>query len=232
MKPSVKVLPNTRVHIAGMGRIGTGVALTLHAAGVGWISSNDPQAFEQEQLESYPFSRRSDLGRAKVHVLERFFDGRPGLVFTPLVAPNQSLELKSYLERADLIISCANQLEARLLVERAAVRLGKPCLQASVEDGRKRLGGLISIWAPESGCSCFGCLVPERKVDFERGEFLAPTVTNLVAGLAGHIAVQMLASGARQYALRHNIFPIDAEGLAIAPLSVNRRPSCRVCGGQ
>jgi molybdopterin/thiamine biosynthesis adenylyltransferase len=74
-------LAKARVHIGGVGRIGTAIALGLHAAGVGQISCNDSQNFKEEQFEVNMFSRRSDLGRPKVYVLERFLDGRPNLAF-------------------------------------------------------------------------------------------------------------------------------------------------------
>ena len=88
MEPFAERLGKARVHIGGIGRIGTNVAIALHEDGVGEISCNDPQNFEEEQLKVCGFSRRSDLSRPKVHVLERFFDGRPNFVFTPIVEPN------------------------------------------------------------------------------------------------------------------------------------------------
>ena len=222
-------LAKTRVHIGGAGRIGTAVALALHSAGIGEISCNDPQKFDVEQLDHCPFSRRSDVGRPKVYVLERFFEGRVGFAFLPFVGPNESPDLEPYLKRADLIISCANSLPARLHLERAAVRLGKPCLQASAEDGRQALAGMISLWAPKADCSCFGCLVPDRGPRFRRGEILFPTVTRVIANLTAHLAVSMLAQDAAELARRSNVFTIDLQAFVIDGLSVRRRPGCRVC---
>jgi molybdopterin/thiamine biosynthesis adenylyltransferase len=218
-----------RVHIGGTGRIGTAIVLGLHAAGVGEISFNDPQNFEEEQLDACVFSRRSDLGRPKVHVLARFLDGRPRSIFVPIVAPNESPELAPYLERADLIVSCANQLDARFHLEREAVRLGKPSIQASAQDGREARGGLVSIWCPGADCSCFGCMLPARP-SFRRGEILMPSVTSTIAGVAAHITVQMLGPHAKRFAHEHNLFAVDLDHLAIWPMSVRVRPSCRVCG--
>ena len=206
------------------------MALALHSAGIGEISCNDPQMFDTEQLDHCPFSRRSDVGRPKVYVLERFFEGRAGFAFLPFVGPNESPDLEPYLKRADLIISCANRLGARLHLEHAAVRLGKPSLQASAEDGRQALAGMISLWAPKADCSCFGCLVPGRVPRFRRGELLLPTVTRVIANLAAHLAVSMLAQGGAEVARRSNVFTINLQALVIDGLSVKRRHGCRVCG--
>jgi molybdopterin-synthase adenylyltransferase len=223
-------LATAHVHIGGSGRVGTGIALALHAAGVSHISCNDPQDFDEEQLPWCVFSRRSDLGRPKVYVLERFFDGRPGFTFEPIVARNEDELVEPYLAQADLIVSCANALTARLHLEKAAIRLGKPSIQASVQDGRTALGGVISIWAPKAGRSCFGCLFGDRQPSFRRGEVLLPTITRMISDLAAHLAVQLLVGNAEEIARQHNLIALDARAQAIQSLSIERRKGCRVCG--
>lgn len=225
MKRTGKPLSRARVHLAGVGRVGSGVALGLHEAGVGEISCNDPQMFEAEQLRVLSYGRCSDLGKPKVHVLERFFDGRPGLRFIPLVARNQSRALQSYLERADLVISCANDLDARLHVERAAVHSGKPSIQACVQDARSNLGGTVSIWKPERNFACFGCLFPTRK-SLRRDEILLPAVTHLVASIAVSLGLDILAGNPRSQA---NLFAIDAGTVRVERFSIKPRQSCCIC---
>ncbi len=223
-------LRHARVHVGGTGRIGSGVILGLHAAGVGEISCNDPQLFEREQLESCVFSRPSDLGRPKVHVLERFLDGRADFAFTPIVARNQSLKVRPYLEQAHVIVSCANDLSARLYLERMAIRLGKPCVQACAQDARTAMGGLISVWVPEANCSCFGCLFPDSNQTFRRGEILLPTVTASIGALAAQIAVELLGSKPTHCAETHNLFPLDLKTHRMEAISVNPRAGCKICG--
>src|SRR5881296_3707738 len=65
------------VHISGTGRIGSSVAVHLAAAGAGYVSANDPQKVEAENLGHLAFARPLDLGEEKVYVLAKFFDGRP-----------------------------------------------------------------------------------------------------------------------------------------------------------
>lgn len=228
MRRRIDQLRTAHVHIGGTGRVGTAVTLGLHAAGIGVISCNDPQGFEEEQLAPCVFSRRSDLGRPKVEVLARFLEGRPHLLFTPIVAPNQSVAIAPSLERADLIISCANQFEARLHLEREAVRLRKPCIQATAQDGKLARGGLISIWYPGAHCSCFCCLFPTPP-DFARGEVLLPSVTSTIASIAVHMALHMLTPDAKQFTRDHNVFAIDLDDFSIRPMSVKARRRCCIC---
>jgi molybdopterin/thiamine biosynthesis adenylyltransferase len=220
------------VHIGGVGRVGTAVALALQSSGVGRISCNDPQLFEEEQFACCAFSLRSDLGRPKVKVLERLFDGRPGFVFEPLVEPNESSRVNPYLEKADLIVSCANRLSARLHLERAAVALEKPSVQASVHDGRLALGGVITSWIPGSAGCCFGCLFPQPNVRFARGEVLPPALTSTVGSIAAQTVLDLLADRGPANVRRPNLTIVDLVGYAIERLSVRRRKGCRVCGRQ
>lgn len=219
-------LARARVHIGGTGRVGTAIALALHAAGVRQISCNDPQTFEEEQLGCMVFSRRSDLGRPKVHVLERFFDGRPGIVFEPLVARNESPKVRPLLERADVIVSAANKLSARLFLERAAIDLSKPVVQASVQDGRRERGGVVSVWMPGVDRACFGCLFPRPKGPFPRNEVLPPAATLAVAAIAAQRVLDLLSG---QASLTPNLTIIDLARYAMEAIPVSPRPGCRVC---
>ena len=222
-------LATARVHIGGAGRIGTGIVLALHASGVGRISCNDPQNFEEEQLQICAFSRRSDVGRPKVYVLERFLDGRAGFIFEPIVAPNESPRVAPFLKQADLIISCANKLGARLHLEEMAIRLSKPSIQAAAQDSRQVLGGVISLWVPTANCSCFGCLFPDQRPQLGRSEILLPAVTGTIANLAAHLAVQLLTASAAGWANRHNVFTVDLQACTIASMSVQPRVNCSIC---
>jgi molybdopterin/thiamine biosynthesis adenylyltransferase len=162
--------------------------------------------------------------------VERLFDGRPGFVFEPIVAKNQSPEVEPYLEQAHVILSCANELEARLYVERAAIAVRKPSVQAAIQDARQALGGVITSWMPGSEGCCFGCLFSQVKVPRDRSEVLLPTVARTIASLAAHIVLEII-TGRKSGVLRHNVLVIDLRAHSLERLEVQRRPGCRVCGG-
>lgn len=232
MQEHSNALAQASVHIGGMGRIGTSIALALHAAGVGEISCNDPQNFEEEQFSVCVYSRRSDIGRPKAHVLERFMDGRPNLNLTSIVARNQSPLVMPYLEKATVIVSCANSLAARLYLERMAIRLRKPCVQAAVHDARTAIGGVVTVWRQGAKCSCFGCLFPGRKHFSQRGEVLLPTVTGTIATLAAHVIRDLLLNKRSNARWKNAIFMNLQDG-SMERLAVVPRSGCGICrGGQ
>src|SRR5439155_15616176 len=190
-------------HISGTGRIGTWIAINLAAAGAVRLSANDPEILEPENIGSFVFARLPDLGKQKVYVLEAFFHGRPDLVFEAVWAPTESRRVDPYIERCDLVISCANTIEGRLAAERKAIRYTKPVMQVAAFDGRERLGGLVTLRLPENRWStCFGCLLNDKR-KFPRGEGLLTTVTSTLAAIASNMAVQLL-TGVQAEFLREN----------------------------
>jgi molybdopterin/thiamine biosynthesis adenylyltransferase len=138
--------------------------------------------------------------------------------------------MKPFLEAADLFISCANRLDARLHLERQAVRLRKPCIQACVQDGRAAHAGVVSVWTPNTDSSCFGCLFSDNGQRFRRGEILQPTVTRTVASFAAHIAVEMLTGNSSAFLGHRNVFVLNLHRCALEALSVKRRLNCTICG--
>src|SRR5438552_7358490 len=124
-------LANAQVQLSGLGRIGHQVAMNLAASGVRYISANDPQSIEPENFGAFVFSRRPDLGTKKAFALERFFHGRPDFIFEPIIAPTESPNVDAYIARSDLVISCANTVNARLAAERKAITYGKTVMQVA-----------------------------------------------------------------------------------------------------
>ena len=219
-----------RVHISGCGRIGSACLWFLHSAGVGAISINDPQTIEPENIGPLAFTVCADLGQPKVDVLGRFLQGRPYLDLTPLVRSTESLSADVYRD-ADLVISCANTVSARLAAEREAVEHGKPVMQVAAADGRNRLAGQVSLRLPENEWSaCFGCLLSTGQ-EFPRGEGLLATATSSIAAVASNMAIQLLTNTRRDFLDHHNVVFIDLESYVIEALAVNRRTDCDICGG-
>jgi adenylyltransferase/sulfurtransferase len=223
-------LRHARVHIAGTGRVGGALAIHLAQSGVGEVSANDPQNVERENFGPWAFVRPPDLGKEKVIVLARFFAGRPHFLFDPLVAPTESGEVDPCIERAQLVISCANTVAGRLAAERKAIRYRKPVMQVAAFDGRKRLQGVITVRLPENRWSaCFGCCLNENQ-KFPRGEGLLTTVTSALAAIASNMAVELLSAVRCDFVREHTVFWIDFETYRIEALAVQRKPSCTVCG--
>jgi molybdopterin/thiamine biosynthesis adenylyltransferase len=218
------------IHVSGTGRIGTQVIMALAEAGVKNVSANDPQTIDQESLAALVHTRRSDLGRAKAIVLERFLDGRSNLVFEPVVACTESHDVDPYFRKAKVILSCSNTFTSRVTAERKSDFFGKPCVQVAALDSKLRLGGVIIIRTPEtaSWAACFGCLTAGIN-KFRRGESLQPTVTATLGALGANLALQIISGQAKTFLREHNAIFVDLESYRLETLAIERRPSCWVC---
>lgn len=223
-------LRSSRCHVSGTGRIGTAVIMNLLATGLPHISANDPQVVESENIGQFVFARIPDVGKPKVQVLERFLDGRSDFVFEPVVSVTESDAVDQYFMRADLIISCANSLRARLAAERKAIELHKPVMQVSAFDGREQLGGLVTIRLPENRWSaCFGCYCDQTR-KCPRGEGLLSTATATLAAVAANMAVELLTDTRAEFLKEHNCHFLNLESYCLVSLAVQRRTKCKTCG--
>lgn len=222
-------LSKQTVHVSGTGRIGSALIVRLLEAGIGLVTCNDPQIVDEETLACWPLAHPSDMGRPKVQVLERFVHDRfPGSA-VGLMAPNQSPAVEPYLERADLLVSCANRFDARMHITHSGIRMNKVVLQASLQDGREALGGSIAAWAPGARGACYNCLFPRGPGQLTPGDIFLPTVTAVTASLAAHVAVSLLGNHPARFVRRHNLFIVDLQRLSVESLLIHPRSDCEIC---
>jgi hypothetical protein len=223
-------LQKTRVHIAGFGGLGNLLALFLSTAGVGYISANDPQRLERENLGRFVCGEEADVGRYKVIAAARFFHRNRYLAFEPVVGKNESASVIPFHERADWIFSCANTIPARLAAARMAVELGKPIIDVGVSDGRESLEGCIKYWLPECAdwSACPAChLSPQIVVPWNEG--LLFTVLATTAALAVHVLVGLITEVNAEFLKTRNYFEFDMGTCQSDPLAVLKRSGCAIC---
>jgi len=223
-------LRRARVHVVGAGRVGSTLTQHLASAGIGALSSNDPQAVEPDNLNSLAFSR-ADVGTKKVKAVSRRLASREHSRFRWIALPVEADEVDAYIEAADLVICCANTASGRISAEKKAVLYGRPIMQLAIFDGRDHLGGLIAIRLPENPWSaCAGCyLNPNRESEPAAG--LLSTVASTLAAIAANMAVAILSGARAQMFRERNLFYVDLENYAIEALAAERRSGCPVCGG-
>ena len=222
-------LRQARVHVVGVGRVGSSLTQCLAGAGVGALSSNDHQAVEPDNLNSFGFSS-ADIGSKKVKAVSRRLALRDHSRFRWIALPVEADEVDPYIEASDLVICCANTVTGRIAAEQKAVRYGKPTMQVGVFDGRDCLGGMIALRLPDNPWSaCAGCyLDPDRNGNTAGG--LLSTVASTLAAIAANMAVAILSGVRTQMFREKNLFYVDLETYAIDALAVEKRSGCALCG--
>lgn len=229
-KDGQRKLQATRVHIAGFGGLGNLLAIYLSTLGVGYISANDPQRLERENLGRFLCGDEADIGRFKVEAAARFLHRNRHLAFEPVVAGNESASVNSLYEGADWIFSCANTIQARVAAARKAVELGKPIIDVGVADGRASLAGGVRYWLPQCAdwSACPACyLAPNAGVI--KNEGLLFTVLAATSALAAHLFVTLVTGFNGSLPKTHNYLTLEFGECQIETLAVLKRRRCRVC---
>jgi adenylyltransferase/sulfurtransferase len=223
-------IQKTRVHIAGFGGLGNLLALFLSTAGVGYISANDPQRLERENLGRFVCGEEADVGRYKVDAATRFLHRTQHLVFEPVVGKNESVSVMPFYERADWIFSCANTISARAVAARIAISLGKPIIDVGISDGRESLAGSVKYWLPECAdwSACPACYLAED-TKIVRNEGLLFTVLAATSAVAAHVFVSLMAGLDADLAKAQNNLIIEMSTYRLETLAVRKRRNCPVC---
>ena len=192
----------------------------------------DPQRVASDNFNRYVFARVTDIGKPKVDVLARFFEGRPHVKVVPVFGRAESIKMDRFEQDVQLVITASNTVPSRLAVARFAVRHGLAHVSAALADGRAGCSGFVTAWMPERpDLACPACfLTPRARLD--RGESLLATVVSVVGALAARLAVQLLAVKHRPSALgAGNCLTIDVERYVVESLRVLNRQDCLACAG-
>lgn len=145
---------NARVLVAGCGALGNEVVKNLALFGVGHIYVVDFDRIEISNLTRSVLFRESD---AKEHaykaevVARRAMEINPQIRVIPIVG-NLASEVGFGIYRSvDVIIGCLDSRLARYLLNRMAMRAGKPWIDGGIEN----LTGNVRVFTP--GVNCYEC---------------------------------------------------------------------------
>lgn len=153
-------LAAARVLLVGAGALGNEIGKNLALVGFGHVTVVDMDRIERSNLARCALFRESDEGRFKAEVLaERMVEVNPGTVVEHHVGRVEDLGTGVF-EDVDLAIAGLDSRVARLWVNRAARKMGKPWVDGAIEGIR----GVARVFLPEG--PCYECTLGEtdRKV--------------------------------------------------------------------
>jgi adenylyltransferase/sulfurtransferase len=228
-------LRRARVLVAGAGALGNEIVKNLALLGVGNLLIADLDRIELSNLSRTVLFRESDLGRSKagtaVEAARAIFPGVRAQPFAGDVAHDLGLGAFRW---ADLVVAGLDNREARLEINRACGKLGKPWIDGAIE----AMDGVMRLFAPPDG-PCYECTMGAAdwkalearrscalltRDEMQAGKVpTTATVASVIAGLQCHEAVKWL-HGRSGLAGRGLIF----RGLSLEfdPVSYQRKPDC------
>ena len=129
------------VLVIGAGGLGSPVLLTLAGAGIGRIVVVDHDRVEESNLHRQPLYRMTDLGRPKAEAArDALLAYNPDVTVEPVVTRLGPRNAAGLVERAQLVVDCADSLAATYLLSDACQAAGKPLVSASVLEQRGYVG--------------------------------------------------------------------------------------------
>lgn len=153
-----KKLDRARVLVVGAGALGNEVLKNLALLGVGNVVVVDRDTVELSNLSRSVLFRESDTGQSKAVCAARAARSiYPAMRITP-VAGDVLLDLGLGCFRwADVVVGALDNREARVFVNAACARTGRPWLDGGIE----MLDGIVRGFAPPA-CACYECTMSER----------------------------------------------------------------------
>ncbi len=218
-------LKRATVLISRIGGVGGTVALQLAAAGIGRLI-----------LAHAGNVRLNDLNRQTLMTTEGIDQPRIESAKRQLLALNPHVEIETVNEniadgnaanlvgRCDLVVSAAPLFAERLLMNREAVRQGKPLVDCSMYELEGRLTTVLPGQTP-----CLECLYPEPPPHWKRKFPVFSAVSSSVGSLAAMEVIKVVAALGNPLAGR--LLQFDLRTMSFRTLPISRRTDCGTCGG-
>jgi molybdopterin/thiamine biosynthesis adenylyltransferase len=196
-------LARARVLVVGAGALGNEIIKNLALLGVGNVLIADMDRIENSNLSRSALYRASDNGKFKADTAARaakdiYPDGRVHS-FNGNVVYDLGMGVFRW---ADVVIGGLDNREARLAINRACFRLGKPWIDGAIE----QINGTARVFVPDG--PCYECTMSDTdwkllqhrrscnllsRPEMEGGKTpTTPTVSSIIAGVQTQEAVKLL----------------------------------------
>ena len=154
-------LKRSSVFIAGVGGLGSPVALYLAAAGVGSLRLCDSGRLEQSNLNRQVLYVSDDIGLLKAEISKmHIYRLNPDIETVALPETIQENTVVELVGEADLIVDCLDNFTSRYVLNRYSVQRGIPMIYAGISGWA---GQLTFLSPPET--PCLECLLSEQHLE-------------------------------------------------------------------
>ncbi len=198
------LLSQSKILVIGAGALGNEVVKNLALLGVGHVAIADMDRVELSNLSRSALFRESDEGKFKAECVSRAAKNIfGGMNATPLVGNVMTSLGLGWFRWADVIIGALDNREARVFVNSACARVGRPWIDGGIEV----LHGIARGFAPP-GTACYECTMSKvdwellnkrrscsllaRRVLAQRGTPTTPTTASVIGAIEVQETVKLL----------------------------------------
>jgi len=231
-------LKQSTVLLAGVGALGSMVAVFLALVGVGKLILVDMDTIELSNLNRQLLFTESDIGKFKAKVAaEKLGEINPNVHVT---ARNESVISvpRKYYEQSDVIVDGLDSFEARRWLNSLCVSLNKPLVHGGMYGWYGNIQVIIPFVTPCLECQPLlprerfqkSCTPPGKKrekVEVETPKF--PAVSTITAVLSGIQAQDTLKILLNLSPLIDNYLFYDGMSQSFTTIKLERNPKCMIC---
>jgi molybdopterin/thiamine biosynthesis adenylyltransferase len=222
-EPGQQRLKSASVLISRIGGVGGTAALYLAAAGVGRIVLAHAGDLKPSDLHRQILMSHAGVGTPRAEqARRRLLEINPHVQIEAVPENINERNASALVEKVDLICDCAPLFAERFLMNRQAVRQGKPMVECAMHE----LEGQVTTILPGK-TPCLRCLWPEDPV-WSRQFPVFGAVSGMIGCIAAMEAIKVLAGFGRPLAGR--MLLCDLRDVAFRVVNLKRDPACSVCG--
>ncbi len=215
-------LKRAKVFIAGVGGLGSPLAIYLAAAGVGKMRIVDHDKVELSNLNRQILHGDTDIGREKVESsVEKLKKLNKWVEIDAITETITRDNVSQLVGDCDLIVDAMDNLPTRYLLNKAAIDHKKPFFHGAVYGFE---GRAMTIMPGKS--ACLWCVYRGRVT---RGKFPVIGVAPAVTGCIQATEVIKYITGIGEL-LTNRVLVYDGLNLEFSQFTVKRDPDCEHCG--
>lgn len=218
-----KRLEASAVFIAGLGGLGSPVAIYLAVAGCGNLRICDGDRIESSNLNRQILYSNNDIGKHKATIAaEKLLVMNPDISCDALPYTISQDNIAKLAGEAHILVDCLDNYPSRQILNRFAVEHHIPLVHAGVQG----ISGQISFLHPPE-TPCLECIYGEL-------ENHGPTpIAGASAGIMGSMqALEVLKfiTGCGEV-LKNNMLIVDGGSMTCHETSISRNNNCQICAG-
>jgi molybdopterin/thiamine biosynthesis adenylyltransferase len=217
-------LRQAHILIAGVGGLGSPVAIYLACAGVGKLTLIDRDVVELSNLNRQILHGEADIGEQKVISAARKLEKLNSTVTVKPIAMKITAEnFSGLLQGVDLVMDCMDNMATRFILNEGCVKAGIPLIHGGIYGMMGEVTTIIPGQTP-----CFECIFP-RDVEGKSPFPVFGFTPALIASLQVMEAIKLLAGFGEL--LAGKMLYVRGEEMLCMTVDLQRNKGCRVCGG-
>ena len=216
-------LKGASVLVSRVGGLGGMVAFELAAAGVGRLILAHGGNLRSDDLNRQLLMTHDNIGKPRIDCAVarlKALNPRVEIVAEPAnISEDNAARLVGL---ADVVVDCAPLFEERYLMNREALRQGRPMVEAAVYD----LEFHLTTFVP-GVTGCLRCLYPQQSPTWTRKFPVLGAVSGTAGGMAALEAIKVITGCAPPLAGR--LLTFDLRTYRMSRLKIGRIPGCVDC---